>query len=110
MEFLENPPETEPTMELYAPFTSRVMWQLFRAIDWTHMHHEQTYDIMSDRDIAWSEKKRWTDRAVDYYLREMDIPRSPAPLDVTMRRAAVMMKPYFTLFRGLPPFSGPVTE
>ena len=31
------------------------------------------------------------------------IPRSPAPLDVTMRRAGVMMKPYFTLFRNYYP-------
>ncbi|OGI03357.1 MAG: hypothetical protein A2Y25_08495 [Candidatus Melainabacteria bacterium GWF2_37_15] len=60
---------------------------------------------MSDDDISWTEKKKWTDRAVKYYLTELNLPRSPAPLDVTMRRAAVMMKPYFTLFRNYYPLS-----
>jgi hypothetical protein len=96
---LFNPPRTEPTMELFGPYTARFAYELYRAIDWTHMHHEQTYDILSDKNIPWEEKKRWTDRAVAYYLEKFDIPRSPAPLDVTMRRAAVMMKPYATLFR-----------
>ncbi|QWV92965.1 hypothetical protein KP004_17615 [Geomonas oryzisoli] len=99
LEMIHNPPQTEPKMELYGPYTARTMWQLYRAIDWTHMHHEQTYDILADRDIPWDRKKRWTDRAVAYYLEKLDIPRSPAPLDVTLRRAAVMMKPYATLFR-----------
>ncbi len=105
LEYQKNPPRTEPTMELFAPFTARVMWQLFRAIDWTHIHHEQTYDILADQGIPWNRKKEWTDRAVDYYLRKLDIPRSSAPLDVTMRRAAVMMKPYFTGFRNNYPLS-----
>lgn len=96
---VEKPPRTEPEMETYGPYTARTMWQLYRAIDWTHMHHEQTYDIMADQDIPWDQKKKWTDRAVRYYLEKLDIPRSPAPLDVTLRRAAVMMKPYATLFR-----------
>lgn len=99
------PPKIEPTMEYYGPYCARAMWQLYRAIDWTHMHHEQTYDIMSDSEIAWDKKKEWTDRAVRYYLEELDIPRSPAPLEVTMRRAAVMMKPYFSLFRNYYPRS-----
>uniref|UniRef100_C6E1C5 Uncharacterized protein n=1 Tax=Geobacter sp. (strain M21) TaxID=443144 RepID=C6E1C5_GEOSM len=99
LSMMERPPRTEPEMETYGPYTARTMWQLYRAIDWTHMHHEQTYDIMADPDIPWDKKKQWTDRAVRYYLDKLDIPRSPAPLDVTMRRAAVMMKPYTTLFR-----------
>lgn len=102
-----NPPKTEPTMEYYGPYTARAMFRLFRAIDWTHMHHEQTYDILADKDIAWNKKKEWTDRAVRYYLEKESegLPRSPAPLDVTMRRAGVMMKPYFTLFRNYYPQS-----
>lgn len=100
-----NPPRTEPTMELYGPYTARFIFDLYRAIDWTHMHHEQTYDILSDEDIPWDNKKEWTDRAVAYYLEKFDIPRSPAPLDVTMRRAGVMMKPYFTYFRNKYPKS-----
>lgn len=102
---LFNPPRTEPTMAYYGPYTARVAWQLYRAIDWTHMHHEQTYDILSDKRIPWQEKKKWTDRSVHYYLTQLDIPRSPAPLDVTMRRAGVMMKPYFTYFRNYYPQS-----
>ena len=99
LEMLRNPPRTEPEMETYGPYTARTAWQLYRAIDWTHMHHEQTYDIMAEKRIVWDRKKEWTDRAVRYYLDKFDIPRSPAPLDVTLRRAAVMMKPYSTLFR-----------
>jgi len=92
-------PRTEPTMELFGPYTAQFAWDLYRAIDWTHMHHEQTYDILSDKSIPWDKKAEWTERAVQYYLSQHDIPRSPAPLDVTMRRAGVMMKPYFSLFR-----------
>lgn len=105
LEMIFNPVRTEPEMELYGPYTARTMWQLYRAIDWTHMHHEQTYDILADRDIPWDKKKEWTDRAVRYYLEKLDIPRSPAPLDVTMRRAGVMMKPYNTVFRNMYPKS-----
>jgi hypothetical protein len=86
---------TEPTMELFGPYTAQLAWRLYRAIDWTHMHHEQTYDLLSERSIPWDEKQRWTDRAVRYYVEKNDVAFSPAPLDVTMRRAAVMMKPYF---------------
>lgn len=103
--YLYHPPPVEPQMQLYGPYTSQAAWQLYRAIDWTHLHHEQTYDILSDKNISWSDKKGWTDRAVDYYLHYMNIPRSPAPLDVTMRRARVMMKPYFTRFRNYYPLS-----
>jgi hypothetical protein len=102
---LFNPPRTEPTMAYFGPYVARVAWQLYRAIDWTHMHHEQTYDILSDKDIPWQDKKQWTDRSVHYYLTQLDIPRSHAPLDVTMRRAGVMMKPYFTYFRNYYPQS-----
>lgn len=96
---------TEPTMEYYGPYTARFAWTLYRAIDWTHMHHEQTYDVMSDRDIPWDEKKEWTDKTVQYYLNKNSVARSPAPLDVTMRRAATMMKPYFGFFRNKYPKS-----
>jgi hypothetical protein len=96
--------KTEPVQEYYAPYTARAAWRVLRTIDWTHMHHEQTYDIMSEKQILWNKKKQWTDRAVAYYLNN-DVAFSCAPLDVTMRRAAVMMKPYFTLFRNYYPKS-----
>jgi len=83
----------------------QAMWKLYRAIDWTHVHHEETYDILSSRGVPWREKKQFTDRAVRYYLDRDPVPRSPAPLDVTMRRAGVMMKPYFTFFRNRYPRS-----
>ncbi|MEX2671422.1 MAG: hypothetical protein WD294_04855 [Phycisphaeraceae bacterium] len=92
-------PRMEPHMMQWGPVTGQFAWKLYRAIDWTHMHHEQTYDILSERSIPWEEKKRWTDESVEYYLNLDDLARSPAPLEVTMRRAGVMMKPYFTYFR-----------
>lgn len=95
--------KTEPTMELYGPYTAQMAWKVYRAIDWTHMHHEQTYDILSDAAIKWEDKKQWTDRSVKYYLNVNKVARSCAPLDITMRRAAVMMKPYFTWYRNYYP-------
>jgi hypothetical protein len=88
-----------PKSETYGPLTAQFAFDLFRTIDWTHIHHEQTYDIMSDKDISPDEKQKWNDRSVKFYLENFDIPRSIAPLEVTMRRAGVMMKPYFTHFR-----------
>ena len=97
---------TGPSMELYGPYTAKMAWKLFRCIDWTHVHHEQTYDIMAYQGIKWADKKKWTDRAVRYYQKMMpDVARSVAPLDITMRRAAVMMKPYFTYYRNYYPRS-----
>ena len=98
--------KTEPTMELFGPHTARFAWSVYRAIDWTHDLHEQTYDILADAGIPWDKKKEYTDRSVRYYLEQNpDVARSIAPLDVTMRRAAVMMKPYFTLYRNYYPKS-----
>lgn len=95
-----------PSMEVYGPYTGRMVWKLFRVIDWTHQHHEQTYDIMASKRVPWDKKQQWTDRAVKYYLeRNKDVARSVAPLDITMRRAAVMMKPYFTYYRNFYPKS-----
>lgn len=107
VDFANNPPHTEPTQEYYAPYTARAMWTLLRTIDWTHMLHEQTYDIMADKGISWNDKKQYLDRSVRYYLdKELQgVPRSPAPLDVTLRRVGVMMKPYTTLFRNYYPQS-----
>lgn len=97
--WMHDLPRIEPPMEQWGPHTGQFAWDLYRAIDWTHIHHEQTYDILSDPGIPWEGKAEVTDRAVAYYLDKMDVARSPAPLDVTMRRAGVMMKPYTTYFR-----------
>ncbi len=101
--------KTGPSMGLYGPYTARLAWKLFRTIDWTHEHHEQTYDIMASKQVPWNMKKEWTDKAVKYYLeKDPDVARSIAPLDVTMRRAGVMMKPYFTMYRNYSPESNSV--
>lgn len=104
---LRDPPRLEPGMPYYSEYVDRAMHRLFRTIDWTHVHHEQTYDILACAQIPWSEKKAWTDRAVQDYLNaeQPGVPRSCAPLDVTMRRAGVMSKPYFTYFRNRYPLS-----
>ncbi len=95
-----------PEMEFFGPYAGRIAFKMYRAMDWTHMHHEQTYDILSEDKIAWNKKKEWTDRAVNYYLeKNKDVALSVAPIDITMRRAAVMMKPYFTFYRNYYPKS-----
>lgn len=102
--FLNQPPRIEPSMELYAPYTARATWRLFRTIDWTHLLHEMTQDVMSDQDIPWDEKQKNLEEAFEYYKsRNKEVALSPAPLDVTMRRAGVMMKPYFSLTRNYYP-------
>lgn len=105
LRWLRQPPRTEPKMPYYSGYVSRAMHTLFRTIDWTHMHHEQTYDVMAYQRTAWAEKKSWTDRSVRYYIEQQTagVPRSVAPLDVTMRRAGLMMKPYFNFFRNFYP-------
>ncbi|MEC4982866.1 MAG: hypothetical protein SAJ37_01140 [Oscillatoria sp. PMC 1068.18] len=102
--FYNNPPRIEPTQEFYAPYTARATWRLFRTIDSVHLLHEMTEDIMADPDIAWNEKEKTLQEAYQYYRSTYeDIALSPAPLDVTMRRAGVMMKPYFSLTRNYYP-------
>lgn len=102
----EKKAKTGPKMGLYGPYTARLAWTLFRTIDWTHEHHEQTYDIMASKKVSYAQKKAMTDKAVRYYLeKDPDVARSVAPLDITMRRAGVMMKPYFTLYRNYSPES-----
>ncbi len=99
-----NPPRIEPTMELYAPYSARATWRLFRTIDSVHLLHEMTEDVMSDANIPWQEKEKVLQEVYKYYQSTYsDIALSPAPLDVTMRRAGVMMKPYFSLTRNYYP-------
>lgn len=101
-----DPPRIGPAMMTFGPHTGQAAFRLYKAIDWTHEHHDQTYDIMSDGSIAWQDKASVTRESVEWYLaRVRGAPRSPAPLDVTMRRAGVMMKPYTTLFRNRYPRS-----
>lgn len=95
-----DPPRIGPKMMPFGPHTGQGIWRLYRAIDWTHEHHDQTYDILADVDIPWPEKAQVTAASVEWYLEKLrGTARSPAPLDVTLRRAGVMMKPYATLFR-----------
>lgn len=96
---LDSPPRIGPTMMSFAPHVGQIAWPVYNAIDWTHGHHDATYDILSDDDVPWLEKERRTREAVEYYLRNQGVARSPAPLEITMARAAVMMKPYFGTWR-----------
>lgn len=96
---LQDPPLVEPTQEYYAPYTARTMWRLLRTIEWTHILHEETYDILASRRIAWQDKGDELERVVGHYLRNNDVALSCAPLDLVMRRTGAMMKPYFTVFR-----------
>jgi hypothetical protein len=84
---LKNPPKTEAVMQTYGPTTSQFAWKLYRAINWTHIHHTQTYDIMMSKDIPWGKKKEWTDKAVKYYLENNDV--SSLPLDELERLLAL---------------------
>lgn len=104
--WLNDPPRMEPKMMTFGPHVGQAAWRLYQAIDWTHIHHEQTYDILSDGDIPWNKKAEITRDAVEYYLDNLKrAARSPAPLELTMRRAMVMMKPYFGLYRNNHPRS-----
>ncbi len=95
-----DPPRIGPKMMPFGPHTGQGIWRLYQAIDWTHEHHDQTYDILADADIAWADKAQVTRASVEWYLDKLrETARSPAPLDVTLRRAGVMMKPYATVFR-----------
>lgn len=95
-----------PAMEFFGPYAALISYQMYRVMDWTHMHHEQTYDILSSDKIPWDKKIEWTEKAVNYYLdANPSVALSIAPVDITMRRAAVMMKPYFTFYRNYYPLS-----
>lgn len=101
-----DPPRIGPKMMPFGPHSGQGIWRLYQAIDWTHEHHDQTYDIMADADVPWPEKARVTRDSVEWYLEKLrGTARSPAPLDVTLRRAGIMMKPYATLFRNYYPKS-----
>ncbi len=100
------PPRIGPGMMTFGPHTGQAAWRLYQAIDWTHEHHDQTYDILADASIPWDRKGEVTRDSVEWYLDKLrGTARSPAPLDVTLRRAGVMMKPYSTLFRNRYPAS-----
>jgi hypothetical protein len=51
-------------------------------------HRFPCCDVLSSKDVPWERKKEFTDRSVRFYLEKNELTRSPAPLDVTMRRAA----------------------
>lgn len=96
---VSHPPRTEPTQEYYAPYTARSLWRLLRTIEWTHILHEATYDVLASQLVPWDQKGVQLQRMVDHYLTANDVALSCAPLDLVMRRTGVMMKPYFTVFR-----------
>ncbi len=86
-------------METSGPRFTRMAWQLSRTVDWTYAHYEKIYDILSDRGIDSNDKKAWIDRAVRFYMHTRSSARSCAPPEITLRRAAVVLKPYFARHR-----------
>jgi len=98
--FLGHPPETEPHQDYVSPQFARQAWRAIQVIDWTHQLHEQLYDILADPAIPVGEKKKWIDRAVDYYLSEPSMAFSPAPFEeVIMSRVRLTSQPWFMAFR-----------
>lgn len=98
--FLKHPAKTEPHQTYVGPEFARLAWRAVHVIDWTHQLHEQLYDVMTDSRISPANKKKWIDRAVDYYLSEPDIAFSPATFEeVIMKRVGLMKQPWFKSFR-----------
>jgi len=86
---IKEPPRTEPHQDYVGPVFGRLAYRAVQAMDWAHMLHEQLYDIMADDAIPTEEKKKWIDRAVDYYLAQPTMAFSPAPLEVTLERVGI---------------------
>ncbi|MDX1579917.1 MAG: hypothetical protein R3266_15645, partial [Gemmatimonadota bacterium] len=66
--YVADPPKFEPPAEIIAPRWSRMAFETGQSMDWTHMLHEQLYDILSDDRIG--DKRAAGERAIAYYLSE----------------------------------------
>ncbi|KXK00578.1 MAG: hypothetical protein UZ03_NOB001002743 [Nitrospira sp. OLB3] len=106
--YLYNPPPVEPQMQYYGPYTSTVMWQLYGAIDWTHMHHEQTYgngDRTGSRNLIAEAMYNFNQesqlRPAIALSGRLDVPTglSSTGLDTHARFLATKTIPYTSLFQ-----------
>ena len=69
--YVADPPKYEPPADVVAPRWSRMAYQTGQSMDWTHMLHEQLYDILTDDRVA--DRKAAGERAITYYLSEADV-------------------------------------
>lgn len=61
-----EPPRFEPAAELIAPQWAKIAFPTSRSMEWTHMLHEQLYDILTDQSVA--DREAAGKGAVAYYL------------------------------------------
>lgn len=50
-----NPPGLPPSEEVLAPSWPRLAWQVARAMEWTHVLHDQLIDILADDRVTGKE-------------------------------------------------------
>lgn len=65
-----DPPKFEPPAGVVAPEWTRMSYGTAQSMDWTHMLHEQLYDILTDD--AVDDRQAAGERAIAYYLSEAD--------------------------------------
>jgi len=50
LDFVYDPPRTEPHMFYWGPHVGQFAWKLYRAIDWTHVHQRSVRVLICLRD------------------------------------------------------------
>jgi hypothetical protein len=96
---LFDPPRIETPLAYNASYTAQSAFRYARVVDFTHVFRRQTFDILASERVPWDAKAVALRRAVESYLGRLDDALSPAPVELTLRRAGVLQKPYFDLFR-----------
>ena len=63
-----HPPSMPPEEDTLAPAWPRFAWKVARAMEWTHVLHDQLIDILSDDRVR--DKPAALRRAIDFYRRD----------------------------------------
>ena len=63
---VSEPPRFEPAAELIAPQWAKIAFPTSRSMEWTHMLHQQLYDILTDPSVE--DREAAGKRAIAYYL------------------------------------------
>ncbi len=79
-----DPPPLPPSEEILAPAWPRLAWRVSRAMEWTHVLHDQLLDILADDRVTG--KKAALDEAIAYYRRD-PLAITAAPLKVELMGA-----------------------
>ncbi len=79
-----DPPDLPPAEEILAPSWPLLAWKVARAMEWTHVLHDQLIDILADDRVT--DKKTVLDRAIAYYLDD-ELAITPQPLKVELMGA-----------------------